>query len=62
MVIVKLSKKLYPEKFVDLAIQDFKGFEISREGEKVQINSDEPNIKEEFCNYVLGLIGGENEN
>lgn len=60
---VKLNKLFYQKKEVEQAIKDFShigNFSLEeKEGEliiKIKDNKEFPFLKEEFCNYIIGLM------
>ena len=63
-MLVKLSKKLYSEKAITAAIEDYKEvakFEASSDRRYITLNikplsdTDAVLIKKEFCNYVIAM-------
>ncbi len=57
---IRFETGIYPKKAVDTAIEDFGDIfkAYSREKEEeiiVCIDTDDESIKNEFCNYVLGI-------
>ena len=60
-MLVKLNNKFYNKEAIKKAIDDFEGVcdgKILNNSIEIQLNPKEDiqEIKEEFCNYVLGLM------
>ena len=64
-IIINFNKNFYTVKVIKEAIQDYKGIAdfnmiSSKKENKVEIKNIDPKsedvIKQEFCNYVLGLM------
>ncbi len=58
---LKLNNKFYNKKVVEEALNDFKEVckgKILNNNIEIELNpkEDVPKLKEEFCNYVLGLM------
>lgn len=58
---VKLNKQFYNKKVIEDSLKDFKDVcsgKILNEIIEVELQPEEniPKLKEEFCNYVLGLM------